>query len=167
MMQRILGQILVYPAVSRRGYFKTDGKSSYLRYAENFGLTREKVRWYWEQYTGVAAPRPGGEVASELRYAAVMDSVSVEEMKGLPPALVVLASHDVIRDDGEEHARRLKRAQVPVEQVIVPFTIHGLWEKRALDRTGQGLMLHAVADFIIRRVEDVSRIKASQRLNLD
>src|SRR5262249_59425068 len=77
---------------------------------------RAAMRWFWDAY--LPARRRRSEVtASPL-------GATVDALRGLPPALVVNAEHDVLLDEGEAYARRLAEAGVPVTQVRYGGTIH-------------------------------------------
>ena len=74
------------------------------------------MQWFWDQYTADAAQR--AEItASPLRAA-------LGELAGLPPALVITGEADVLRDEGEAYAARLRAAGVPVTAVRYEGTIH-------------------------------------------
>jgi acetyl esterase/lipase len=89
---------------------------SYHQYAEGRFLTRNMMKWFWDNYTTDAAER--GEIyASPLR-------AMTEELRGLPPALVQTAGNDVLRDEGEEYARKLDVAGVDVIAVRYSGMIH-------------------------------------------
>jgi len=92
-------QVLIYP-VTNYGF----DTASYHQYAQGFGLTREMMRYFWTRY--LAKPTDGCHPhASPLQ---------AETLAGLPPALVLTAQHDVLRDEGEAYAARLAQAGVPV-----------------------------------------------------
>jgi acetyl esterase/lipase len=89
---------------------------SYHQYAEGRFLTRNMMKWFWDNYTTDAGER--GEIyASPLR-------AMTEELRGLPPALVQTAGNDVLRDEGEEYARKLDVAGVDVIAVRYSGMIH-------------------------------------------
>jgi acetyl esterase len=72
--------------------------------------------WFWDQYTHNPGER--NEItASPLR-------ASVEQLKGLPPALIITAEADVLRDEGEAYANKLREAGVRVTAVCFQGTIH-------------------------------------------
>ncbi|MBX8517339.1 alpha/beta hydrolase [Pseudomonas cichorii] len=104
-------QVLLWPVTDAN--FDT---GSYNQYAEGHFLTRNMMKWFWDNYTTDAAQR--NEIyASPLR-------ASVDQLKGLPPALVQTASADVLRDEGEAYARKLDQAGVAVTAVRYNGMIH-------------------------------------------
>ncbi|MEE4886287.1 alpha/beta hydrolase [Pseudomonas alliivorans] len=104
-------QVLLWPVTDAN--FNT---ASYDQYAEGHSLTRNMMKWFWDNYTTDAAQR--NEIyASPLR-------ATTEQLKGLPPALVQTASADVLRDEGEAYARKLDQAGVPVTAVRYNGMIH-------------------------------------------
>jgi acetyl esterase len=104
-------QLLFYPVTDAA--FDT---ASYQQFAEGYYLRRDAMMWCWDQYT-----RHPGErkeiTASPLR-------ASVEQLQGLPPALVITAEADVLRDEGEAYANKLREAGVRVTAVRFQGTIH-------------------------------------------
>ena len=107
----LLYQVLLWPVTDAN--FNT---ASYDQYAEGHFLTRNMMKWFWDNYTTDAAQR--NEIyASPLR-------ATTEQLKGLPPALVQTASADVLRDEGEAYARKLDQAGVPVTAVRYNGMIH-------------------------------------------
>jgi acetyl esterase/lipase len=94
-------------------YFETE---SYEQYAEGRFLTRNMMKWFWDNYTTDSNER------SEI-YASPLRAMT-EELQGLPPALVLTAGNDVLRDEGEEYARKLDVAGVDVTAVRYEGMIH-------------------------------------------
>ncbi|GGZ02743.1 alpha/beta hydrolase [Streptomyces poonensis] len=90
---------------------------SYRRFADGYFLTRAAMRDYWQQYAPDPRVRTHGTV-SPLRAPARC-------LAGLPPALVLTAEADVLRDEGEAYAARLREADVPVVSIRYHGTIHG------------------------------------------
>jgi acetyl esterase len=84
----------------------TFGTESYHQFATGYYLRRDAMQWYWDQYTTDPGQR-AEPTASPLR-------ASLQQLAGLPPALVVTAEADVLRDEGEAYADRLRDAGVPV-----------------------------------------------------
>jgi acetyl esterase/lipase len=107
----ICHQVLLYPVTAAD--FDTP---SYHQFTEHYFLSREGMKWFWDQYTENDAQRD--EIyASPLR-------ATVEQLEGLPPALVITAEADVLRDGGEAYAAKLREAGVPVVQVRFGGIIH-------------------------------------------
>lgn len=118
--------------------------ASYNQFAEGHFLTRGMMQWFWDNYTTDAQQR--NEIhASPLR-------ASLEQLKGLPPALVQTAEMDVLRDEGEAYARKLDAAGVTVTSVRYNGMIHdyGLLNvlaevpavRSAVDQAAQALKDH-------------------------
>ncbi len=104
-------QLLFYPVTNA----DLDSES-YQTFFDGPWLTKKAMEWFWEQYAPNKADRK--EVyASPLK-------ASVEQLTGLPPALVITAENDVLRDEGEAYARKLDEAGVPVGSVRMNGTIH-------------------------------------------
>jgi acetyl esterase/lipase len=108
---RPVQQVLFYPVTDAS--FDT---GSYHQFAEGYFLRRDGMRWFWDQYTTDEAER-AQITASPLRATA-------EQLTGLPPALVITAEADVLRDEGEAYANRLRTAGVPVTAVRFQGVIH-------------------------------------------
>jgi acetyl esterase len=106
----LAAQLLIYPVTD----FDLE-TGSYRARATGYGLTRDSMFWYWEQYLGPAGDGLSPE-ASPLR-AAVHD--------GLPPALVITCELDPLRDEGTAYARKLAASGVPVEHLDEAGMIHG------------------------------------------
>ncbi|VVP54234.1 alpha/beta hydrolase [Pseudomonas fluorescens] len=104
-------QVLLWPVTDANF-----NNASYNQFAEGYFLTRGMMEWFWDSYT--TDPKQRNEIyASPLR-------ASLEQLKGLPPALVQTAEMDVLRDEGEAYARRLNEAGVPVTAVRYNGMIH-------------------------------------------
>ncbi|MFD8412306.1 alpha/beta hydrolase [Streptomyces sp. NPDC059650] len=119
---RFLQQVLFYPVTDAA--FDTD---SYEQFATGYFLRRDAMRWFWDQYTTDAAER-ASVTASPLR-------ASLDQLTGLPPALVITAEADVLRDEGEAYAAKLRAAGVPVTALRVLGTIHDFVMLNALRET--------------------------------
>jgi acetyl esterase/lipase len=89
---------------------------SYQQFAEGHFLTRNMMKWFWDNYTTDAGQRAQIH-ASPLR-------ATTEQLRGLPAALVQTAEFDVLRDEGEAYARKLDAAGVPVTAVRYNGMIH-------------------------------------------
>jgi acetyl esterase len=103
-------QVLIYPIIDYDLH-----TASYLQYAQGFFLTRSEMAWYWEQYI---------ERLDDRRHPYVAPCRSFD-LSGLPPALVITAEFDVLRDEGESYARQLQAAGVPVKLSRYDGMIHG------------------------------------------
>ncbi|MEU4739183.1 alpha/beta hydrolase [Actinosynnema sp. NPDC023658] len=115
-------QVLFYPVTDAS--FDTP---SYHEFAEGYFLRRDAMQWFWDQYTTSEAQR--AEItASPLR-------ASLEDLAGLPPALVITAEADVLRDEGEAYANKLREAGVPVTAVRYQGVIHDFVMLNALRET--------------------------------
>lgn len=108
---RISKQVLLYPVTDAD--FDT---ASYHQFAEHYFLARDGMKWFWDQYT------ENDEQRAEI-YAAPLRA-SIDQLRGLPPALVITAEADVLRDEGEAYAAKLRAAGVPVTQVRFGGIIH-------------------------------------------
>ena len=115
-------QVLFYPVTDAS--FDTD---SYQQFATGYFLRRDGMQWFWDQYTTDPAQR--AEItASPLR-------ATTEQLAGLPPALVITAEADVLRDEGEAYADKLREAGVPVVAVRYQGIIHDFVMLNALRAT--------------------------------
>jgi acetyl esterase len=122
-------QLLVYPALDAAG-----DTGSWREYADGFHLTGAGMRWYWDHYLG---PADGAAPdASPLRAAF---------LGGLPPALVVTADHDVLRDEGEAYAARLREAGVAADVHRVEGVVHGFFRWRAVTGAAEDALQDAAA----------------------
>jgi len=95
----LCGQLLIYPVTD----YHSPGTRSYQANADGYGLTRDTMQWFWHHYLRdpAEAVQP---YASPLRAA---------DFSNLPPALVVTAEYDPLRDEGEYYADKLRSAGVP------------------------------------------------------
>jgi acetyl esterase len=110
-------QLLVYPVTCGRM-----DTPSYRDNAEGYLLTQAAMVWFWNHYTPHAADR-------ELPYAAPLRAA---DLGGLPPALVLTAEFDPLRDEGEAYAARLRAAGVPTTLRRYDGQIHGFFTMGAL-----------------------------------
>jgi len=108
----IVFQLLIYPATVAA--FDTP---SYHDNAEGYLLTTADMRWFWNHYLG-----EGGEVGNP--YASPLRATS---LAGLPPALVITAEFDPLRDEGELYAQALEKAGVAARLTRYDGMIHGFF----------------------------------------
>lgn len=104
-------QVLLWPVTDAN--FETE---SYNRYADGRFLTKNMMIWFWDAYL------PEKDKRKEI-YASPLQA-SIEQLKGLPPALVQTAENDVLRDEGEAYARKLDEAGVNVTLTRYAGQIH-------------------------------------------
>jgi acetyl esterase len=115
-------QLLFYPVTDAA--FDTE---SYHQFATGYFLRRDAMMWFWDQYT--TDPKQRQEItASPLR-------ATPDQLRGLPPALVITAEADVLRDEGEAYANKLRAAGVRVTAARFQGIIHDFVMLNALANT--------------------------------
>ena len=131
-------QVLFYPVTDAS--FDTE---SYHQFAEGYFLRRDAMQWFWDQYTTDEAQR--AEItASPLR-------ASLEQLADLPPALVITGEADVLRDEGEAYAAKLRAAGVPVTAVRFGGIIHDFVMLNALRGThAADAAINLAAEFLAK-----------------
>jgi acetyl esterase len=117
-----LQQSLYYPVTD--GAMNTD---SYDQFATGYYLSRASMEWFWDAYT------PDLALRSEIT--ASPNQASLEQVAGLPPALVFVDEADVLRDEGEAYAAKLRQAGVPVTTVRYDGTVHDFMLLNSLSQT--------------------------------
>jgi acetyl esterase len=108
---KIAFQVLLYPVTDAN--FDT---GSYNAFADGPWLTRPAMEWFWNAYLP--------DVAARQQSTATPLSASLNQLKGLPDALIIVDENDVLRDEGEAYARKLSGAGVRVTSVRYNGTIH-------------------------------------------
>jgi acetyl esterase/lipase/pimeloyl-ACP methyl ester carboxylesterase len=108
---RIKLQVLLWPIVDAN--FETE---SYHQFGEDRFLTTSLMKWMYDKYTTDPAQR------KEI-YASPLQA-TVDQLKGLPPALIITSENDILRDEAEAYGRKLDEAGVPVTTVRYNGTIH-------------------------------------------
>jgi acetyl esterase len=104
--------VLIYP-VTEHGSNHPSMKVN----AEGYVLTADAMKWFWAQY--LARPEDGANaLASPMR---------AKDLSGLPPAIVVTAEYDPLRDEGEAYAKRLTAAGVPTIMHRYYGMVHGFF----------------------------------------
>lgn len=116
-------QLLIYPAVDRHGHH-----ASLELFASGFMLTRAEVEWYHEQYV-----KGSGAARTDLHISPLL----APDLSALPPALVVTAGFDPLRDEGEAYAQALQRAGTRAELVRFPGLVHGFINMTGVNRTSR------------------------------
>lgn len=104
-------QVLFYPAT----HAALDSPS-YAAFAAGPWLTKQAMNWFWDQYT----PDPAMRMASLASPLLAVDLYLAE----VPPALIITAEADVLRDEGEAYGHRLRQAGVDVTAVRYGGAIH-------------------------------------------
>jgi acetyl esterase/lipase len=100
---------------------------SYDEFAEGPWLTRKAMEWFWDAY--IADPAQRSEITASPNQA------TVEQLRGLPPTLLLVDEADVLRDEGEAYAAKLRRAGVPVTTVRYDGTCHDFMLLNSLSQT--------------------------------
>ena len=125
---KLVYQLLIYPATDAD--FET---RSCRENAEGYFLTRADMIWFWNHY----APR---DEDRRNPYAAPLRAAS---LGGLPPALVITAEFDPLRDEGEAYAARLRDEHVPVRLSRYDGMIHGFFQMGAVVDRGRAAVEEA------------------------
>ena len=130
-------QVLIYPVtdadLDRPSY--TDPENDLL-------LTRDGMIWFWDHYLPESSRRTEPD-ASPLH---------TENLSGLPPAVILTADHDVLRDEGEAYAARLQEANVPTDLQRYAGQMHGFFTLLMLPGSELGFqqVVKAVKACIVR-----------------
>lgn len=142
-------QVLIYPVtdhdLERLSYRSFDGNE--------FFVNRRDMEWFWDHYVP-SVPDRDHPYASPLRAAS---------LSGLPPAYIVTAEHDPLRDEGFAYADRLRAARVPVQHRHYGTQIHGFFPMvNILDDAAKaiadaGSAIRAAADGAVRGSERVTQ----------
>jgi acetyl esterase len=122
-------QLLIYPA--------TDAARDSVSHRENgqgYLLTSDAMTWFLGHYLGNDASLHGDPRCSPLR---------ANDFRGLPPALVITAEYDPLRDEGEAYGERLRAAGVPVTVTRYPGMIHGFFAMGAFLDQGRTAVAEA------------------------
>lgn len=119
---RIQKQLLFYPVTDAN--FNTP---SYLQFAQGYYLYRAGMMWFWDQYTCSLQER--------LKITAAPLRATLQQLQGLPPAMIITGQADVLRDEGEAYACKLRKAGVAVTSVRYQAIIHDFVMLNALDHT--------------------------------
>ena len=107
----IVYQVLFYPVTDANF-----DNGSYTEFANGPWLTKPAMEWFWDAYAPNKEDRKKPAVSPLL--------ATIDQLKGLPPALVITDENDVLRDEGEAYARKLIQAGVDVTAVRYLATFH-------------------------------------------
>lgn len=116
-------QLLIYPVTDHY----TIHTPSYQENAEGYFLTQADMIWFWDHYLSSEEDRKHPHAVP----------LQAESLHGLPPALVITAEYDPLRDEGEMYARRLQEAGVPTLLKRYNGMIHGFFNMAAVLSQGQ------------------------------
>lgn len=105
-------QMLIYPATD-----STTETESRRTLSDGYFLTKDLMDWFWQHYV------PAGTDQSDLRLSPLL----APDVSGLPPAYVLTAGYDPLRDEGHAYAEKLRRAGVKVTYSNFPGTLHGFF----------------------------------------
>jgi acetyl esterase len=123
-------QLLIYPVTDL-----STKRRSYELFEDGFFLTAAHMDWYRDHYL------PDLDAALDPRASPLL----TPDLSGLPPAYIATAGFDVLRDEGEEYAHRLRDAGVPVALRRHSSFIHGIATRVGFGGAGQKMMLEACA----------------------
>ncbi|HZX86804.1 MAG TPA: alpha/beta hydrolase [Reyranella sp.] len=105
-------QMLIYPATD-----SSKQSASRVAFAEGYFLTKDLMDWFWKAYV------PAGTDLADLRLSPLL----AKDLNGLPPAFLLTAGYDPLRDEGRAYADRLIDAGIKTTYVNYPGTIHGFF----------------------------------------
>jgi acetyl esterase len=113
----LAAQLLLYPVIAAD--FDTE---SYRLFGQGYYNPKPALQWYWDQYVPSVTDRAHP-------YATPLNA----DLRGLPPAVVVIAGHDPLRDEGLAYASALEAAGVPAVRALFDGGIHGFMTMPMLD----------------------------------
>jgi acetyl esterase/lipase len=119
---RFVQQSMYYPVTDA-----AMNTASYDQFAVGYYLSRKEMEWFWDAYTSDPAQRK--EITASPNQA------TTEQLTGLPPTYLCVDEADVLRDEGEAYAAKLRSAGVPVTTVRFDGTIHDFMLLNALSET--------------------------------
>ncbi len=131
---KLLYQALLYPNTDA-----SMSSASILENGQGYGLDKDTLVWFYNHYVPHDADRKNPHLSP----------LWAQDLTGLPPALVITAEFDPLRDEGERYAARLKEAGVPVESTRYDGMIHGFFQmagaldagKKAIEQTAAALRM--------------------------
>jgi acetyl esterase len=103
-------QVLIYPALD-----SSMSSASYIEFEDGYFLTKSLMDWAWNQYAKAELAHPW------------VSPLHAPSLAGLPPALVITAEYDPLRDEGHAYAERLRTAGVEATSTDYPGMIHGFY----------------------------------------
>jgi acetyl esterase len=132
----LVGQLLIYPVTD----YYTPDKPSYIENGDGYFLTRDDMVYFWDHYLNTP-------VEGDNPYAAPLRAA---DLGNLPPAFVLTAEFDPLRDEGELYADRLSAAGVQTHRKRYDGTIHGCVSLAGVLDTGR-LATNAAAAWLKER----------------
>ncbi|EGC37310.1 hypothetical protein DICPUDRAFT_97307 [Dictyostelium purpureum] len=115
-------QVLYYPGIDARM-----DTGSYKEFAKDFYLSKDGMKWFWDAYLN--SDEDKNEILASPARA------TPDDVKGLPEAIIMNGEADVLRDEGEQYARTLRAAGVPVTHILFQGMIHDFVMLNSLDST--------------------------------
>ncbi len=140
-------QLLVSPVTAPPG-----DRKSYVDFAEGYFFSRASMEWFFQHY-----PRNDADLRDPY-----LVPLLAGDLADLPPALVMTAEYEVLRDEGEEYAHRLLDAGVPCELVRYPGQIHGFFALLT-EQLSVSAVAHRRAAAALRRPPSADRVCGGQR----
>ena len=135
----VRAQAMIYPALDLRGRLP-----SRKELAHHFPIPHDMIHWFFWHYFGLAWPIADPRAIPSL----------YKDYSGLPPALIITAGHDPLRDEGAEYAEMLAAAGVPVEYECSEGTIHGFMNMGRVLRTAHGRARRRIGDWLAARLHE-------------
>ena len=120
---QLCAQVMIYPPTGGSA-----DSPSRRQFARDYFLTEETSKWFWNHYVG--------DATREMQASACPLLMSMEQLAGLPPALIISAECDMLRDEGEAYARKLTEAGVRVTATRALGALHGFTVNNALAESG-------------------------------
>ena len=136
----IRGQALIYPALDLRGRLP-----SRRELANQFPIPRDMIDWFFNHYFGLAWPTSDPRAIPAL----------YEDYTGLPPALILTAGHDPLRDEAIEYAGRLAASGIPIDYECCEGTVHGFMNMGRMLRRAHRHGRQRIADWLSARLAGV------------
>ena len=136
---KIIFQLLLYPALDINM-----NTSSYTEFENGPWLTKKSMEWFWKSYLQ-------NENYYDNIYAVPM-AAKDENLKGLPPALIITAENDVLRDEGEKYAIKLDNAGVEVKCARISGTCHDFMMLNALSETSPTVLAFETVNAVLNKI---------------